>query len=441
MPRRTPQSLHGSGSPGVEFNPSKGHGQQLAPEAQNVIKLTLAFAKAAACNQEDKADNLVVSPYNAMAALSMVAKGAKGKTREEMAKALFGPNGKDLDAAVSGYAALNEKILKANKGQVELTTANGVWTNNALVELKESFADGLRKEFDAEISGENFSPATVKKINAWASKNTKGLINEVLDELQRDDAAVLASALYFKGQWTKKFDKSLTEDRDFTPDGKAALHTPTMHQDYGRNDGLAFVKGTDYDAVALTYGEKNAREGRNPTMRIVLVRPTDDGQSARDWLGAQGAGIPQWLDPAAFSQATGSVELPRLDIKQKHDLIPSLKDMGIKTAFTGGADFTGMVKEGGREVSIGKVSHDVVFKTDEEGSEAAAVTTVVARRCLSAAPPPMPHIDIKLDRSFVFALQDVDTGAVLFVGAVNKPNAEMKAGSARPSQPSRRGLR
>ncbi len=437
MPRRTPQVLRGQGNPGVEFDPSKGHGQHLGPAAQNTIKLTLAFAKAVACHQDDKADNLVVSPYNAMAALSMVAKGAEGRTRDEMAKTLFGVDGKQLDASVTDYAALNGRILAANNGQVELTTANGVWTNNKLVELKDSFAEGLRQEFSAEISGENFSPATVKKINAWASKNTKGLINEVLDQLNPDDAAVLASALYFKGQWTHKFDKLLTEDKDFTQDGQTPVHTPTMHQDYGRRDDLTFVRGTDYDAVALTYGEKNAAAGKSPTMRIVLVRPTDDGQSARDWLRGQGKGIPQWLDPASFVQATGSVELPRLDIKQKHDLIPSLKDMGINAAFTGQADFGGMVKEGGKELSISKVTHDVVFKTDEEGSEAAAVTFVGMRRSMTAMPPPMPHIDLKLDRSFVFALQDVETGAVLFMGAVNKPNNDMKAGPAAPKAPQR----
>ena len=37
------------------------------------------------------------------------------------------------------------------------------------------------------------------------------------------------------------------------------------------------------------------------------------------------------------------------------------------------------------------------------------------------------HIDIKYDRSFVFALQDTRTGAVLFLGAVNKPNSDTDA--------------
>jgi serpin B len=84
-----------------------------------------------------------------------------------------------------------------------------------------------------------------------------------------------------------------------------------------------------------------------------------------------------------------------------------------------------MIKDGGEALAISKVQHDIVFKTDEEGSEAAAVTTIGMSFATSIGPS-KPHIDLKLDRSFAFALQDIETGAVLFVGAVNKPNEEMK---------------
>ena len=126
--------------------PEVEHGAQFTPEVKNVIKLTLAFTKAVGKNQQDKSDNLVVSPYNALAALSMVTKGADGVTREELAKTLFGVKGKDLDKAANDYAALNNEVLAANKGQVELTTANGVWTNQDLIEVHHVRADRCHVE-------------------------------------------------------------------------------------------------------------------------------------------------------------------------------------------------------------------------------------------------------------------------------------------------------
>jgi len=420
MARRKPENTE------VEY------GKQYKPEVQNVIRLTLAFAEAVGRHQQDKSDNLVLSPYNAMAAISMAAKGADGKTRDELAQALYGADGKALDVAATDYATLNKDILQANKGQVELTTANGIWLNRDIVTLRDDFADDMKATFDAEISAEDFADKkTVDKINKWAGDNTKGLIPKVLDQLKEDDAAVLASALYFKGQWTHKFDKTLTEKKDYVQDGGAVKQTPTMRKDFVRRDELTFNVGDDYEAVALTYGEKNSEEGKQPTMRIVLVRPTDENVSARDWLASQAGGkIPAWLDDAAFRAAVGSVELPRLDIKQNFDLIPAMKDLGVKEAFNKrGADFTKMAQQDGEKLFIGKISHDTVFKTDEEGSEAAAVTVVGMVRATSIQMPP-PRMDIKLDRSFVFALQDVETGAVLFIGAVNKPNADMQPQAA-----------
>ena len=417
--------------------PAREHGTQFKPEVKNVIKLTLAFTKAVGQHQDDKTDNLVVSPYNAMAAISMAAKGADGVTREELAQALYGVKGDDLDRSAADYAALNQQILDANKGQVELTTANGIWTNQEFMKLRKDFADDMKDIFGAEISAENFQdPATVAKINQWANDNTNGLIPKVLDQLKKGDAAILASALYFKGEWTHKFDKSLTEDKAYTQDGGAVSKTPTMHRDFAKREDYTFLDGDDFEAVSLTYGEKNQKEGKQPTMRIVLVRPTDENVSARDWLASQANGkVPEWLDPYAFSAGIGSVELPRLDIKQNFDLIPAMKDMGVKDAFNQrGANFSKMAESIGKELYIGKISHDTVFKTDEEGSEAAAVTVVGMVRATSIEMPP-PRKDIKFDRSFAFALQDVETGAVLFVGAVNKPNEDMKAEAAKKAKP------
>lgn len=412
-------------------NQDAEHGAHFSPAVKNTIKLTLAFTKAVGKHQADKNDNLVVSPYNAVAALSMVAKGTDGQTRDELAKTLFGTDGKNLDAAVADYAKLNADMLAANKGQVTLTTANGVWANQNNIKLRQSYVDDIKSSLGADVSAENYAdPATVTKINQWASDNTNKLINKIVDSLSPDDAVVLASALHFKGDWTDKFDKKLTEDKSFAQDGGVKAVTPTMHKDFNDEGGFTYQKGKGFEAIAMTYGEKGRKDGvyKRPTMRIVLVRPTDDKTSARDFLAAQDASkVPAWLDNYAFDSAVGSVELPRMDIKQKHDLIPPLKDLGITKAF-GGGSFNAMAEKGGEKLYLSKVTHDTVFKTDETGSEAAAVTTGVVTTESVRMPP--QQVDIKLDRSFVFALQDIKTGAVIFVGAVNNPGPDTKPAAA-----------
>lgn len=390
-----------------------------------INSLTLAFARAVGTHQEDKSDNLVISPYNALTALAMVAKGADGETRQEMSGALFGVGGKVLDKEVSALTKLNTEILDANKDSVTLATANAIWTNSNAAPLKPSFAAAMKKEFGADVSSHDFfDPSVPDVMNKWASDNTDGNIDKIVSELKPDDYAILASALFFKGDWTSEFKTEMTKDKEFVSDDGVRNMIPTMEQRYTRTGSVSYQDGADYEAVAMTYGKEDRRNGVYPTMRIVLVRPKDEGAAARDWLASQsGATAADWLEAGLFRPVTGTVELPRIDIRQKHELIPALKSMGMNLAFDiDKADFSRMSPE---QLAVNKVTQDIVFKTDEKGSTAAAVTTVGMMMATSIRMPE-PPIHVKFDRSFVFALQDVKTGTVLFLGAVNKPTDDPK---------------
>ena len=380
------------------------------------------MAKSALAAQEDKSDNLVLSPYNALTAMALVGTGAATTTLEEFAKTLFETGGDAMPAAVTQFTQLNTDLLAANKGHVDLLTANGIWVNKDVATLSDVYEKKATDIFGASISREDFTDkATVDKINTWASENTKGLISKVIKELHREDAIVLASALYFKGEWTHKFDKADTKDKTFTADGGKAFTTKMMSKSFDEGD-IRWQERDGYEAAALTYGTEDFENNKYPTMRIVLVRPKDAKVSARDWLA--GVDKAEWLDANAFESVRGLVELPHLDIKQHHDLIPVLLGMGIKSAFEQNADFRLMVDAKTAPLYISGVSHDVVFKTDEQGSEAAAVTTMTMAGSAMHQEP--KTVSLKLDRSFVFALQDIRSGTVLFLGAVNKPNEEMK---------------
>jgi serine protease inhibitor len=388
-------------------------------EPNDLNAVTLTMAGSVLKSQEDKSDNLVLSPYNAITNMALVASGAAGKTQEEMAAAIFG-RPLDTDDATRSLAALNASLLQANKGTVELLTANGIWVNNKMAALSDAYAAQAKDNFDAVADNADFSDkATVDAINKWASDNTKGLIGKIVNELKPEDAMVLASALYFKGKWAFPFDKTLTKDKTFTADGGKKFKTPMMHKEFDSEGDITWKAGTNYEAVALSYGTEEKR-----TMRLILLRPTDEKTSARDWLAGT-VGDTGWLAGENYEGVKGAVELPRLDIAQRHDLVPALKNMGIKTAFEGSADFKPMVTKESSALFISAVSHDIVFKTDEEGSEAAAVTTTMMAG--TGMPREPKIVNLKLDRSFVFALQDISSGLVLFVGAVNKPNADMKA--------------
>lgn len=397
-----------------------------SPEVKNINNLTLSFAKAVGDAQDKKNENLVLSPYNIAMALSMLSKAAIGDTKEELAQTLFNVSADDLDNEINKLIALNTKVLDANKAQVTLKTANALWSNEDILTLKKSFAGQIQKLFSAEINGESFSdPSVVGKINGWATKNTNGLINQIIDQLEDDDFVILASALYFKGDWTSKFDKKNTEDRQFNLDDGNIVYTPTMKKNFSNKNDLSYLDNSDYEALSMTFGERDYSQNKQPTMRLVLVRPKDETIAARDWIAAQSSQSQhQWLDPHSYDNVVGNVELPKMEMKSRYDLIPALKDMGVRLVFDPDyADLSEMAEEND-QLHVNKVQHDTVLKVDENGGEAAAVTTIGVVRTTSVQMPPK-RIDIKFDRSFAFALQDIQSGAVIFAGAVNEPSNDM----------------
>jgi serpin B len=87
----------------------------------------------------------------------------------------------------------------------------------------------------------------------------------------------------------------------------------------------------------------------------------------------------------------------------------------MPTAFTDAADFSGITKEQALQVSA--VIHQANIDVDEKGTEAAAATAVVMRATAMPAEP----VTLTVDRPFLFALRDVESGAVLFLGRIADP--------------------
>ena len=84
------------------------------------------------------------------------------------------------------------------------------------------------------------------------------------------------------------------------------------------------------------------------------------------------------------------------------------------------ADFRGM--NGGREpLMISDVVHKAFVDVNEEGTEAAAATGVAMtlRAAPGAGPPSIPVF--RADHPFVFAICDVRTGLILFMGRMERP--------------------
>jgi len=124
---------------------------------------------------------------------------------------------------------------------------------------------------------------------------------------------------------------------------------------------------------------------------------------------------------------SGTIELPRFELKSNYRLNEPLRALGMTRAFQpDGAQLADMFSSAPGQLRTGRffissVLQSTYWKVDEEGSEAAAVTTTEIRA--SAVTRPMQPFHMIVDRPFFCAIEDRRSGALLFVGAIYDPAA------------------
>jgi serpin B len=110
--------------------------------------------------------------------------------------------------------------------------------------------------------------------------------------------------------------------------------------------------------------------------------------------------------------------MPKFEFRTQTGLNAALRELGMTSAFEmDAADFSGMTTA--ERLFISDVIHEAYIAVDEEGTEAAAATAVVMR----ATAAPLETVQLTIDRPFLFALRDLETGALLFLGRVMDPSS------------------
>jgi serpin B len=114
------------------------------------------------------------------------------------------------------------------------------------------------------------------------------------------------------------------------------------------------------------------------------------------------------------------VYFPKFKLETKYEqLAGTLASMGMPTAFTDRADFSGM--DGEKSLFISDVIHQAFVDVNEEGTEAAAATAVVMQRAAIPAEPERIPV-FRADHPFLFFIVDDESGTILFMGRITDPS-------------------
>jgi len=373
-------------------------------DAEQLVKGNTAFALDLYSALHKQEGNLFFSPYSISTALGMTYAGARGNTREQMAKALtFTLQQNELHGA---FARLQAQLnTEQGTGGIELTVANALWAEKQYSFL-EDFIQSTSENYGAPLNRVDFTNTpeeTRTRINAWVAQKTNDKIKEliqpgVLNTLTR---LVLTNAIYFKGTWSHQFTESETKDDRFWLSRDKALTVPLMTQ----KGDFSYGKNEDMQLLALPYA------GGNLSMIVLLPNEVDGLSKLEATLTEER--LASWL--ALLRMREVRVFLPKLTMTSEFNLKKILSAMGMPDAFSPQADFSGMT--GNRDMYINAVIHKACVDVNEEGTEAAAATAVTMRFTSAGIPPP----EFRADHPFLFLIRHNPSESILFLGRVADP--------------------
>ncbi len=373
-----------------------------------VIDANNQFAFDLYSKYKSKEGNIFFSPYSISTALAMTYEGARGQTAEEMLSVFHFPE--DDKTRRLGYANLYNEINKKDK-KYKLHTANALWAQQYYQFLDEYF-DIVEKYYGGKVTNLNFmgdQEGSRITINNWIEDHTNNKIKDLIPPglITPLTRLVLTNAIYFKGEWVRQFNKDDTIEQDFRVTSNNIVKVPMML----RTDDESIFNYAEDDKLQILELPYSGEE----LSMLILLPKNNDMEALENSLNFT---VLSKIKEELIEQRV-DIFIPRFKFETKYFMANTLEEMGMPTAFSGVADFSGMT--GKKDLTISQVIHQAFVEVNEEGTEAAAATAVIMK--ITSIGPDEPKIPtFRADHPFIFLIQDRETGIILFLGRVSDPS-------------------
>ena len=354
----------------------------------------------------DGTGNKNLSPVSVYIALSMAAEGARGETQGELLALLGAQDATDMRR--TAQELLSSLEVRGETGEIALADSLWLGEQDERVRFYEAYLDVLRDSYGAEARSVRFGdPAAGRTIADWIREKTREKVKVSEDAMQfdGDTLAVLINTVFLKDSWREPFHEDRTEQGVF-------------HGLNGKEGTADYMRRTDRNGT-IVRGEGFLRYALplNEVGRMVFVLP-DEGVPLESLLGGpEKVGL--LLRDGEEKNADVDLMVPRFSFQDRTDLEEILQSLGVRTCFTGMADFSGMTDT---PAHVSRVLQESYIGVDEKGVEAAAYTLVALAKS-AAIPVDREKVDFHLTRPFLYAIESWD-GTVLFLGTVAEPVQE-----------------
>lgn len=343
--------------------------------------------------------NILISPESVLSALAMTANGANGQTLSEMEEVLCG--GMEIQS-FNEYMYTYHNRLTATK-DVTFHLANSIWIKDEPeLQVKEDFLQTDRNYYNADIFQANFDTDTVADINQWVDANTNGMIPQLLTEIPEGAELYLINALAFEGEWENSYEEKQVNE--------AGIFTDYL----GNEETVPMLRSTETQYIAGEHVTGFVKNYKGGDYAFLALLP-EEGIRVEDYIASlNGEDFLALYDNRMYQDVL--VQIPEFTYDYDTELKESLSAMGMEEAFEPGADFSNMAET---SLYISRVLHKTHIQVDRAGTKAAAVTAVEMQKASDAEMDVTEPPRVYLNRPFVYAIVDTETGLPVFLGAVN----------------------
>lgn len=339
--------------------------------------------------------NSLISPLSVMLALSMTANGAKGETLAQMESLLGG----DIPMeTLNEYLYSYIKALPSEK-TAKLNIANSIWFRDNGFTAEKAFLQKNADYYGAAAYKSPFDEKTLRDINNWVKKNTDGMIEKIIDNIDSDAVMYLINTVLFDAEWENIYKKDEIRDGTFT-----AL------------DGTKRTASMMYSAERLYLDDGKA---------IGFIKPYRNGYSFVALLPNEDISLSDYaasITGKSFADTIKNAEdvpveaaMPKFSYNYDIEMSGALKALGMTLPFDSTkADFSALGSSDSGNIFISRVLHKAYIAVDEKGTKAGAATAADIKVTSDIG----GLYSVTLDRPFVYAVIDDAYGLPVFIGAV-----------------------
>jgi len=350
----------------------------LPASSTHTASFALELLERAGASAPDK--NVALSPLSIGNALAVTGHGARGRTAQEFDTLLH------LPVRDNPPVAARQLASAAGGDNRPVLVRSALWLPASLP-VNPGFTPA---PFDARVAAlPDDQQQAVTTINAWIAEATHGVIRELVAPPIDTRAFVVTSTAYFKGRWVAPFNPNDTRLKDFLVRGGTPYKVPMMRQ---TGIDARYWSSGDLEAILLPF-----RGG--PLDYLIVTSHSRAPAEEILTLIRERALAAELLSGARFELRHGSIEIPRHRVEFGMELREPLQQLGLRTAFSPAADFSGLSAE---PLRLASAPHRALLVVDEAGAEAAGATAVGST--LGMPPQQPPTLNFIADRPFVALL-------------------------------------